>query len=251
MPKNIVIIGAGPAGEAAASALRKLAPKDSINITIIEREHAGGLCLNKGCIPSKTLLENVHTRIMAGRPILWDEIQAIKNDVVFGIRTQLEARLAREKISLVRGTATFESPSAITVDMDGKKETSPFDKAIIAAGTGIYFPTALEPHKNDILNSDTLLELDHTPKSIVIVGGGAVGCEFACLLNAAGTKVTLIEMKETLLPGEDPAVAQLLGNAGAGVPNGLAGALGANGLGDAPKPGTADDALAATSSAPL
>jgi dihydrolipoamide dehydrogenase len=211
MPSQIIIIGAGPAGEAAATAIRRL-DKTAV-VTVIEKEQAGGLCLNKGCIPSKTLLEQVHKLSSAGKSIKWSELQTVKTDVVQGIRSQLEARLKREGIALVQGTATFKSPTSIEVQSSTKTETLNFDKAIITAGTDIYYPTALAAVKDQILNSDTMLQISETPHSIVIVGGGAIGCEFACLLNAAGSHVTIIEMKEGLLPGEDPAVATALAQA--------------------------------------
>ena len=127
-----------------------------------------------------------------------------------GIRGQLETSLKSAKIKLIHGTATFRSPSSVTVESNGKSEDLSFDKALITAGTEIYYPSALEPHKEHLLNSDTALELTASPESIVIVGGGAIGLEFACLLNAVGTKVTVIELKPAILPGEDPAVVSAL-----------------------------------------
>ena len=92
MPSQIIVIGAGPAGEAAASAIKRL-DKTAV-VTLIEKEFAGGLCLNKGCIPSKTLLEHVHKLTSAGKTFEWDELQALKTDVVQGIRSQLETNHA-------------------------------------------------------------------------------------------------------------------------------------------------------------
>lgn len=207
-PMNIVIIGAGPAGEAAAKAAKKTKP-DS-NVILIEKEHPGGLCLNKGCIPSKSLLEYVHNKTQNNLPIDWKELQTFKNHVVTTIRGQLAQSLKTLKINLINGTAAFESPSTLRVTTSGNSEVLPFDKAIIAAGTEPIFPPPLDQHRKDLLDSDKALELTQAPSSILIVGGGAVGCEFACLLQAAGSKVTLLELKENLLPGEDAAVAQAL-----------------------------------------
>ncbi len=204
MPTHVVIIGAGPAGEAAASALRRL--DKSVSVTLVEKDRAGGLCLNRGCIPSKTLLEQVHKVLQAKRPVVWSDLQKFKTDVVTGIRTALESRLKREGVNLVQGTARFTGPQTLQV---GTQEIL-FDKAIVATGTEVYFPTPLDQHKKDLLTSDSLLTITTTPKSILVVGGGAVGCEFACLLNAAGSQVTILEMKDTLLPGEDAAVTSLL-----------------------------------------
>jgi dihydrolipoamide dehydrogenase len=202
MATNIIVIGAGPAGEAAA----KTAAKAGASVTLIERENAGGLCLNKGCIPSKTLLERIHLSSLSGKKADWAELQNAKTTVITGIRTQLEGSLKTLKINHLKGHARFTGPKSI--DVNGTALS--FDKAIIATGTEIYYPAPLDQMKNDLLNSDRLLELTSAPKSVMIVGGGAVGCEFACLLNAAGSEVTLVEMKEGLLPGEDPAIVRAL-----------------------------------------
>lgn len=209
---NLLIIGAGPAGEAAAKAARKLsaASAQPVEITLIEKEEAGGLCLNKGCIPSKTLLEEVHKRSQSGQPIDWSAIQPFKTEIVSGIRGQLEASLKSQKINLIRGTARFNWPSSVEVESTDGKKTIHFDKAIIATGTQPFFPPPLDQFRTLFWNSDRALEIKETPKSVIVVGGGAIGCEFACLLNAAGAKVTILELKDNLLPGEDEAVAAAL-----------------------------------------
>lgn len=208
MPSHIVIIGAGPAGEAAASALRRL--DKTCTVTLIEKDRAGGLCLNRGCIPSKSLLEQVHRIIQKNQSISWPDLQKHKTEVVTGIRTALEGRLKREGVQWLQGSAHFTGLNSIEVATSKGSQSISFDKAILATGTDIYFPAPLDQHQADLLTSDTILEITQTPKSILIVGGGAVGCEFACLLNAAGSAVTILEMKDGLLPGEDPAVASLL-----------------------------------------
>lgn len=209
---NLIIIGAGPAGEAAAKTARRLSSThpEPVNITLIEKEEAGGLCLNKGCIPSKTLLEEVRKRSAAGLPVNWADIQPFKTHVVTTIRSQLEASLKALKIDLVRGTARFNWPSSIEVTSSNGTKTIPFDKAIIATGTSSFYPPPLDQFRAAFWDSDRILNVERTPKSLVVIGGGAVGCEFACLMNAAGAKVTIVELKETLLPGEDAAVAGAL-----------------------------------------
>ena len=209
---NLVIIGAGPAGEAAAKTARRLGPTNGepLNITLIEKEEAGGLCLNKGCVPSKTLLEEVHKRAQAGLPIEWEGIQSFKNTVITGLRSQLEGSLKTAKVNVVRGTARFNWPSSVEIETPQGKQTLAFDKAIIATGTKSFFPPPLDQFKDYFWDSDRILNITRTPKSLIVVGGGAVGCEFACLMNAAGAKVSIIELKEGLLPGEDEAIATAL-----------------------------------------
>ena len=214
MAQNLVIIGAGPAGEAAARAARRLTQESangsSTQITLIEKEEAGGLCLNKGCIPSKTLLEHVRQWSQSGKKVDWNELQNIKAGVVAGIRSQLERSLKTQKINFIRGTATFENNTTLHIEGKDKSDGFSFEKAIITTGTEIFYPPPLDQFKDQLLTSDTILELRTTPKSMVIVGGGAVGLEFACLLNAAGTKVTVVELQPTILPGEDPAICSAL-----------------------------------------
>lgn len=205
---NIVIIGAGPAGEAAAKTARRL--NANATIFLIEKEQPGGLCLNRGCIPSKTLLEHVHKRASDGKPIDWAQLQSFKSSVVGGIRTQLKSSLKTLKIQLIKGTARFTSPTTVDVASQTGNQSISFDKAIIATGTDAFFPPPLDGYKNEFLDSDKILETTQTPASLIVVGGGAVGCEFACLMNAAGSLVTIVELKEGLLPGEDPAVSAAL-----------------------------------------
>lgn len=210
MTTNLIIIGAGPAGEAAAKIARGFSPNGSITVTLVEKEEAGGLCLNKGCVPSKALLEEVRKRVQAGLPINWAEIQQAKNNVVETIRAQLEGSLKTRGVRFVKGYASFKDNSSIEVRHEKGTDVLPFDKAIITAGTESLYPPPFDAYADQLLNSDKMLDIEKTPASLVIVGGGAVGCEFACLLNAAGSKVTLIEMTPGLLPGEDRGVASTL-----------------------------------------
>ena len=215
---NVVIIGAGPAGEAAAKSLRRLSQRatagsatpEPIRITVVEKENAGGLCLNKGCVPSKTLLEHVHGLSQHGLSIDWAKIQQAKESVVTGIRSQLETSFRTLKIELVRGAAKFVDSSTIEVTSASGASRLSFDKAIIAAGTEAFFPPPLDRFRADLLDSDRMLEIRTTPKSVVVIGGGAIGCEFACLLQAAGAQVTIIELTGGLLPGEDEAIVAAL-----------------------------------------
>ncbi|MCB4756893.1 MAG: NAD(P)/FAD-dependent oxidoreductase [Elusimicrobia bacterium] len=207
MSLNLLIIGAGPAGEAAA----KTAAQLGASVTLVEKEEAGGLCLNKGCVPSKALLEQVRKCLVMGIKPEWEALQQFKSGVVEGLRAQLEGSFKSLKIKLLKGTASFKDKSSLNVHTASGIESLPFDKAIIAAGTEVSLPPPLDQHQNQIWDSHKMLEINRTPASAAIIGGGAVGCEFACLLNAAGSKVTIIEMTGTLLPGEDPAITSSLG----------------------------------------
>lgn len=205
---NVTIVGAGPAGEAAARAIRT--QNKEAEIILIEKEEAGGLCLNKGCIPSKALLEQVHKRAQTESKINWEKLQTFKTQVVTEIRTALEQNLKRMNVSLIKGKASFGSPHSIEVNNGKNSETLTFDKAILTAGTENVYPPPFDQHIDSIFDSDRILTLKKVPQSLVVVGGGAVGLEFACMMNALGTKVTIVEMQPGILPGEDPAVISAL-----------------------------------------
>lgn len=208
MSAKIVIIGAGPAGEAAA----KTAAKAGAQVTLIEKEEAGGLCLNKGCVPSKTLLEEVHRAMVGGTRLDWKKIQEFKGQIISTLRGQLEASFKSLKITTVRGAAQFKSHNSINVISSNATQTIAFDKAIIAGGTDILYPPPLNKFIGEILDSNRILDLERTPGTTMVIGGGAVGCEFACLLQSAGSNVTLIEMQENLMPGEDAGIVTALTN---------------------------------------
>ena len=208
---KVLIIGAGPAGEAAVRTFRRLSvPADPVEITVVEKDHPGGLCLNKGCVPSKALLERVHMRTLANLPVDWAEIQAAKKVIVEGIRGQIESSLKTLKVKLVRGSARFRDAQSVEVVSPAGTEVVSFDKAILTTGTENLYPAPFDRFRADLLDSDRMLEVTSTPGSIAIVGGGAIGCEFACLMHAAGANVTIIEMTPSLLPGEDESVVQAL-----------------------------------------
>lgn len=214
---SIVVIGAGPGGEAAA---RRAAQKGA-QVTVVERREPGGLCLNRGCIPSKTLLEAgrlLHQARAAapylggaeGLNVFWDRLQRRKETVVRSLREALDRDLQRLGIRVIRGQARFRDGRAVRVRTEEGEETLPFDAAVLATGSAPFFPEPFPALAGQILDSDQALALSHVPARLLIVGGGAVGCEFACLFHELGARVTLVEKTPGLLPGEDPAVVRAL-----------------------------------------
>lgn len=141
---------------------------------------------------------------------VWAEMKSEKNRVIAKLRGDLEKSFSMLGIKRVQGKAAFESKNSITVETAQGKSSLPFDKAVIAAGSAPAFPPPTDQFLGQILNSDTIFEIERAPESLVIVGGGAVGCEFACLFNALGSKVTIIEKTGGLVPGEDPGIVQAL-----------------------------------------
>ncbi len=217
MSKKIVIIGAGPGGESAA----KQAAKKGAQVTLVEKGDLGGVCLNCGCIPSKTLLEAgrlLHqVRCASGYcvghenlKVQWDLLQKRKTTMVSSLRSALHQNLTRLGVRIVPGCAGFASPHKLQVQTLEGEETILFDAAVIATGSQPFFPQPFHAFHNDILDNKSALNLSHIPARVTIVGGGAIGCEFACLFHEFGSQVTLIEKTQGLLPGEDPAVVRVL-----------------------------------------
>jgi dihydrolipoamide dehydrogenase len=209
---HLLIIGAGPAGEAAARTARRLSTEraSSLDITIVERAHAGGLCLNRGCVPSKALLEQVHKHMDRDQAVDWAKLHSFKDSIVQTLRGHVESAFKSARINTIKGVARFKDSRHVEVSNEALTTSLEFDKAIIATGTEIYLPPPLDQFRDQFLNSDRVLNITKTPRTVIVVGGGAVGCEFACLLHAAGAQVTIVELKDTLLPGEDAAVAAAL-----------------------------------------
>ncbi|MBL0059257.1 MAG: dihydrolipoyl dehydrogenase [Elusimicrobia bacterium] len=214
--KSIVVIGGGPGGEAAA----KRAAALGAEVVLVERANLGGLCLNWGCIPSKVLLEGgrLFHRLRASSSLdgvssvslSWEKLQEKKRSIVGNLRSSLEQRLAQLKVRVVRGDARFQNERSLVVTgPEGSRELS-FDAAVIATGSRPFFPPPFDRLTDQILDSDRVLSLPRVPQSLVVVGGGAVGLEFACLFQELGTRVTVVEKMAQILPGEEASVARLL-----------------------------------------
>jgi dihydrolipoamide dehydrogenase len=208
---RVAVIGAGPGGEAAA----KEAARRGARVTLIEKAELGGTCLNRGCIPSKVLLEGARrvAGVRAGKAFLsgdvsvrWDDLQKKKTGVLDGVRNALSAHLKKLGVEVVKGDARFKD--AHTLMAAGTE--IPFDVAVVAVGSSPFFPEPFSAFRDGLMDSSRALSFPRVPKSLIVVGGGAVGCEFACLFHELGARVTLLEKMDALLPGEDPAVVRVL-----------------------------------------
>lgn len=212
MSKKIVVIGGGPGGYAAAF----YAADMGMEVTLVDMEkNPGGVCLYRGCIPSKALLhvakllnetkEAKHWGIDFGEPkIDLDQLRAFKNKVVSKLTGGLGVLSKQRKINFVQGKAAFASSSSITVTKgDGSTETISFDKAIIATGSVIATIPSLQIDSPRLLNSTTALDLPAIPKSLLVVGGGYIGLELGSVYAALGSKVSVVEFMDRILPGAD------------------------------------------------
>lgn len=219
---DVLILGGGPAGYVCALRSAQL----GLSVAVVEREALGGTCVIWGCIPAKALLESAHLALHLGKAAEHG-ITISEPKLNFGtamkrsraISTQnskgVEFLFKKNKITWIRGTGVLEKGKKITVtDADGKKESHEARKAVvISTGSRVRgLPQAgLELDKKVVLSSDDVLVLDKAPATMAVVGAGAVGCEFADVFAAFGTKITLIEMAPAILPIEDADVsAELL-----------------------------------------
>ena len=211
-PKRIIIIGAGPGGYVAAIRASQLGAQ----VTIVEEQAVGGVCLNWGCIPSKTLLNLVDLGERARHAAAWGltfegpigfdlkRMMARKNDVVQSLVKGITTLFKQWNIQHVAGRGELVSDRQVRVT-DANGGTKLLDAEAIVLATGSSWPQ-MEQFPIDgqqVISSKEALDLTEIPQSIIIVGGGVEGCEFACLFSGLGSQVTLVEMMPTVLPTED------------------------------------------------
>lgn len=208
MAKNfdVVVIGAGPGGYVAAIRASQLGKK----VAIIEAEKLGGVCLNKGCIPTKALLKSAHSvhevADLKGLGInvdlkSLDGSVAVKraNTIAENMSKGVAFLMKKNKIEVITGKATFKSKTSLEV---GKEEIT-FTNCIIATGAKYRTFPGLEHDGKRLIGAWEALKIEKLPKSIGIVGAGAIGVEFAYFWNAFGVDVHIFEMQKNLLPIED------------------------------------------------
>lgn len=214
---DIAVIGAGPGGYVAAIK----AAQNGKKVALIEKKYLGGSCLNCGCIPTKTLLANadVYRKILRadeygidveGVKFDYGQMKSRKDSVVKGIRTSLEGLLKANKIQIFMGVASFVDKTHIKIRHEGEVVQISAEKTIIASGSEPLDLPQFMPDGEIILNSTSLLEITKAPKSLVVVGGGYIGCEFASLFAALGTKVTIIEALPNIVAAQGKKVSEAL-----------------------------------------
>jgi dihydrolipoamide dehydrogenase len=206
---RIVVIGAGPGGYVAALRGAQLGAQ----VTLIEKESVGGTCLHWGCIPSKIMKTSAELLLQLGQAeefgiqlggaatLDMARLQSRKARIVQTQAKGIEALLQHHGVALIRGTAHIPGSGMVEVATDdGGRQFVAWDRLIVAVGT---VPTPLPGIPFDgqaIISSNEAVNLSTVPSSIAIVGGGVIGCEFACILAAMGSQVTVVEALERLLP---------------------------------------------------
>jgi dihydrolipoamide dehydrogenase len=214
---DVVVIGSGPGGYSVAI---RCAQRGA-SVAVVEKGIFGGTCLNCGCIPSKTLLASAHTLLLfkhaeqmgidvAAPAANWPKIQARKDTIVTSFRRGLTGLVQGHKIKIIEGQAIVTAPGRITVESENAPAEIEAAKIILATGSEPIAIPAFPFDGQTIISSKEALELQEIPQSMVIVGGGVIGCEMACLYAAMGTKVTIVEALSRLIPMEDPWVGRMI-----------------------------------------
>jgi dihydrolipoamide dehydrogenase len=215
---EVVVLGSGPGGYTAAFRAADLGKK----VVLIEKDSSlGGVCLNVGCIPSKALLhsakviteaeEMAEHGISFSKPeIDLDKLRGWKESVVKQLTGGLGGLAKARKVQVVSGYGTFTGPNMIEVDNNGEKSTVSFDQCVIAAGSE---PVTLPfiPHDDPrVIDSTGALELEDVPERLMVLGGGIIGLEMATVYDALGSKVTIVEFMDQIIPGADKDVVKPL-----------------------------------------
>ncbi|WP_434743449.1 Si-specific NAD(P)(+) transhydrogenase [Micromonospora sp. SH-82] len=217
---DLLVLGSGPSGQKAAIAAAKLGRRVAI---VDRRDMLGGVCINTGTVPSKTLREAVLYLTGLSQRDLYGSSYRVKDEITVGdlaARTQhvisrqtdvIRNQLARNRITMLTGTGRFADPHSVWVDTEGGRATRvTFDKAVVAAGTRPARPDSVDFDDRTIVDSDGVINLEAIPRSMVVVGAGVIGMEYASMFAALGTKVTVVERRERMLDFCDEEVVESL-----------------------------------------
>jgi dihydrolipoamide dehydrogenase len=214
---ELIVLGGGPGGYVAAIRAAQLGKK----VAIVEKDRFGGVCLNRGCIPTKTILASSHLLDLIKRSqefgIKVDScsldlvnLMERKEQVVSTLRRGVEFLLKSNNVDMYRGFGKFISDNKIEVADDGSVQVLEGASVLIATGSEALIPSAFAYDRNIVITSDEALDMKDIPDSVVVVGGSAVGLEFATIYNIFGANVTLVEMLPQIAPTEDLEISNAL-----------------------------------------
>ncbi len=219
MNYDLIVIGGGPAGYVGAIRAAQLGKK----VACVENDRAGGTCLNWGCIPTKALLKNAelyHTVThraeefglkFEGVSYDWSKVIGRSRGVSDKLNKGIEFLFKKNKVDYLKGTASIPAAGKVEVTAaDGKKETYDAANILIATGAKSRDMPGFPFNGTTVIGSREALTLEKQPKSVIVIGAGAIGIEFAYFFNAYGTKVTVVEMLPDILPVEDTEVSKTL-----------------------------------------
>jgi dihydrolipoyl dehydrogenase len=216
---QVAVIGGGPGGYAAAF----LAADLGLEVTLIDPEkNPGGVCLYRGCIPSKALLHAAKVIDEAREGKVWGlhfsglkvqhaKLQKWKNDVVARLTGGLGQLVQQRKINYLQAFAAFKDNRTLAVEeVNGRQSSLSFEYAIIATGSGIAGIPGFDIDSERLLDSTAALNIEQIPKKFLVIGGGYIGLELGTVYAALGSQVTVVEMTSSLLPGVDPDLVRVL-----------------------------------------
>lgn len=216
---DLCVIGAGPGGYVAAIQ----AGRAGLKTVLVEKDYLGGTCLNWGCIPTKTLIASAEVfhkckhaaefgiSVQGGVAPDWQAMSVRKDKIISTLRNGIASLLSNAGVEVISGIAKFADRKTLKVqkEQDGKTIELNADKFIIACGSEPLIPSFI-PKGDRVLGSTELLNIREIPNSLLILGGGVIGCEFACLFAELGTQITVVEMMPQLIPNLDEEVSKLL-----------------------------------------
>jgi dihydrolipoamide dehydrogenase len=219
MKYDLIVVGGGPAGYVGAIRAAQLGKK----VACVEKERAGGTCLNWGCIPTKSLLRNAELyQLLQKRAgdfgfrfdklsYDWPKIVARSRSVADRLAGGVEYLFKKNKVDYLRGEASIPSSGKVVYKTSaGKEEPIEGDHILVATGAASRDMPGLQVNGKTVVNSHDAMIIDPQPKKIIVIGAGAIGVEFAYFFNAFGTEVTLVEMLPNVLPVEDTEISVTL-----------------------------------------
>lgn len=209
---DVVVLGAGPGGYAAAF---YAADKGKKVILIEKDERLGGVCLNRGCIPSKALLratallneakESAHRGISFGEPkVELDKLRAWKDSILQKLAGGISQIAGKRGVDVMYGRGYFEDSKTLRVETEAGQNFVTFDHAIVAVGSKPALPKAFDLGNPRIMTSTEALEIEDVPKDLLIVGGGYIGMELGTVYASLGSRIVVVEALDSILAGADP-----------------------------------------------
>ena len=213
--RKVLVIGGGPGGYVAALRAAQL----GADVTLAEKEKLGGTCLNAGCIPTKAILhpagllaeakeaEAMGLSLQIGA-VDWEKVQAYKNGIVEKLTGGVGALLKAAGVKIIYGTASFVRPKTVLIRSDGKEEIGEWDRIIVASGSEPSVPPIPGLRESrKVIDSTAALSLPELPKTLLVLGGGVIGVEFACAMQALGVQVEILEALPRITPPLDAEIA--------------------------------------------
>lgn len=216
MTFDVAVIGGGPGGYVAAIRAAQLGAK----VAIIEKDNLGGTCLNRGCIPTKALVASAElvNQIKNSEAfgisvekfsVDYKKVVDRKDEIVKGLVQGIEFLLSRHKVEVFRGAGKIIALETVEVlNQNGESTTINAKNIIIATGSEPALIAALGYNGQSVITSNEALRLEEIPESLLVIGGGVIGCEFASIFNELGTKVTVVEAMPTILPLVDDEISR-------------------------------------------